>query len=162
MPVVEVKVYPPEFRWGEAPADNMRGAMLLIRGLTANDDIGFNTTTSRYIPLGTPLQLAAATADEATFLCNKPIQIHTLAMLFDTAFAGGAGASFAFNKNGSTESGIELDIVTGSQSAVATGLVTVARLDELCLECTASSGGPPNIRAIAVAYRTRAGDDSTV
>ena len=162
MPRVEVKVYPPEFRWGEAPADNFRGALWLTRGLTANDDIGFDTTTARYIPLGVPLQLAVATADEATFLVNKPCQIHTLALLFDAAFPGGASATFAFNKNGSTDSGIELSLVAGQQSAVMTGLVTVAQLDELCLECTAAAGGTPNIRAIAIAYRTRAGDDPTV
>lgn len=144
------------------PPDELVGGLWILRGLGANDTLIFDTTTNRYISLAAPLATSgSATPAGATFRAGKPFTLHTLAILFETALAGGASASFRFYVDG-TSAAIALDVVTGESKKVATGTLAVARGQMVCLECTADAGGTPDIKSISIAYSTIEGDDPDV
>lgn len=135
------------------------GGLWLLRGLGANDTCTYNTTTARFIPLTSPLLTTGeATAIDATFRVPKPFTLHTLAILFETAFPGGASASFRLNIDGTTSTELALDLVAGEDKKVVTGGgVLIAQDAMVCLECTADAGGTPDIKSVSIAYRTRSG-----
>jgi hypothetical protein len=140
-------------------AGNPVGGLWLLRGLGANDTLTYNTTTARYIALTSPLLTSGdAAAADATFRVVKPFTLHTIAVLFETAFPALASASFRLNIDGTTSTELELDLVAGEDKKVVTGGGVLIAQDALvCLECTADVGGTPDIKSLSVAYRTRSG-----
>jgi hypothetical protein len=135
------------------------GGLWLLRGLGANDVLTYNTTTARYLALTLPLLTSGdANAADATFRAPKPFTLHTLAILFETAFPALASASFRLNIDGTTSEELQLDLVAGESKKVVTGGgLPIAQDAMVCLECTADAGGTPDIKSIAIAYRTRSG-----
>lgn len=162
MPTVEFKLYPPEFRWGEN-AVPQTGGLWIARGIAAADTTSYNTTTLRYLSMGSPLeQQGVSTAAGATFRAAKPFTLSSLALLFASAFPIGASASFRFNINGTTREDIQMDLVAGETKKVAKGTLVVAQDDMVCLECTAFAGGTPDIQSMSLGFRTRRGVDPSI
>ena len=147
--------------WFRRPPEFV-GGLWVTRGLLSSDDISYNLTTNKYISIGAPLFAATSTPAGVTVRIPKPIIIHTVGIMFNSAFPGGASASWRFNLDGTTRSEIEVAATTGDSKKVGTGELEVPLDGMLCLETVTDVGGTPDIRSISIAYRTRPGVDPTV
>lgn len=94
------------------------------------------------------------TAEEVAFRAPVPLTIIGLTVRFASAVGGGVSATVKVHVNGADSDDLILTVAAGQTSVTASGSVSVAQDDLVCLHISAIAGSLPAVTSFGTVYKT--------